>query len=317
MTELRFDGRVAVISGAGRGLGRAYALLLASRGAKVVVNDNGSAILGKAEDSGPAHDVVAEIRQAGGEAVASTASVATPEGAQEIIRAAKDAWGRVDILIHNAGNVRRAPLHEMSVEDFQAVVDVHLMGGFYLSRAAIPHMRDGRFGRVVLTSSIGGFYANANVANYAVSKAGLIGLSRAIAVENHQFGIASNLILPGAVTRMSEGIDTSQFPPMEPGLVAPMVAWLCHESCDANGEAFVAVAGRMARLRPVETRGVFRPDWTIEDVASEIGNIREGQDVSFGLNGFQEHLGYSFAMAKGDLDRQATSPARLQPREGT
>jgi len=205
MDELRFDGRVAVISGAGRGLGRAYALLLANRGAKVVVNDNGSAILGEGEDEGPAQQVVREIEAAGGEALASVDSVATCEGASAIVQSALDAFGRVDILIHNAGNVRYGALDEIAVEDFHSVLDVHLMGAFYLVRAAFPHMKAQNYGRVVLTSSIGGFYGNQACVNYAVSKSGMIGLSNVIALEGEEHGIRSNLILPGAMTRMVPG----------------------------------------------------------------------------------------------------------------
>lgn len=301
MEELRFDGRVAVVTGAGRGLGRAYALLLAARGARVVVNDNGSAILGDSAtaSAGPAEAVVEEIRATGGEAIASTASVADPEAAAHIVTQACEAFGRVDIVIHNAGNVRRAPLHEMSLADFNAVLDVHLMGAFYLARAAIPLMRAHRHGRIVLTSSIGGFYGNRDIVNYAVSKAGVMGLSRAIAVENAEFGIASNLILPGAVTRLSEGIDTSQFPPMDPALVAPMVAWLAHERCTASGEIYAAIAGRMARVDICETVGAWREAWSIEDVAASFGRITDPAGARrFGLGGFQEHLGFSFAMAR-------------------
>lgn len=300
MDELRFDGRVAVISGAGRGLGRAYALLLASRGAKVVVNDNGSAIVGDTEDQGPAETVVQEITRAGGVAIASTASVAAPTDAASIVQDAVDHFGRVDILIHNAGNVRRAPIHEMSDEAYHSVLDVHLNGGFYLARAAIPHMRKQQHGRVVLTSSIGGFYGNSNVVNYCVAKAGLMGLNRAIAVENEDFGIQSNLILPGAVTRLSEGIDTSQFPPMAPGKVAPMAAWLAHDSCPNSGEIFAAVAGRMAKLNITETKGAYEDDWSIEDVSRRMNDIVDvSGEKRFGLHGFQEHLGYSFALARG------------------
>lgn len=304
---MRFDGRVAIISGAGRGLGRAYALLLAARGAKVVVNDNGSAILGGDHDTGPAAEVVAEITAAGGTALANTDSVATPEGAAAIVQAAIDAYGRADIVIHNAGNVRRGAVHEMSVEDYHAVLDVHLHGGFYLARAAIPHMRAHGFGRFVLTSSIGGFYGNANIVNYAVSKAGMMGLSRAIAVENAAYGIHSNLILPGAVTRLSEGIDTSAFPPMEPDKVAPMVAWLVHEDCPANGEIYTAIAGRMAKLEVVETVGAWREEWTLDDVAAAAGEIADRtREKRFGLSGFQEHLGFSFQVAAG----KGTPPAQ-------
>ncbi len=299
MDELRFDGRVAVITGGGRGLGRAYALLLASRGAKVVINDNGSAIVGHGEDAAPAEQVVREIRDAGGEAVASTHSVATPQQARAIAQAALDAFGRIDVLIHNAGNVRYGALDEISDEDFHAVVDVHLMGAFHLVRAAFPHMKAQGFGRVVLTSSIGGFYGNKRCVNYAVSKSGMIGLSNVIALEGEEHNVRSNLILPGAETRMSEGLDTSHYPPLGPELVAPMVGWLCHEDCTLSGEALAAIGGRMAKLDILETTGVWQPDWTIEQVAARMDEIADpATHRDFGMHGYLQHLGYSFEVAK-------------------
>src|ERR1700733_6658230 len=183
MADLRFDGRVAVVTGGGRGLGRSYALLLASRGAKVVVNDTGTSLTGDGGDAGPANEVVREIEAAGGEAVAATESVATAVGGRAIIQAAVDHYGGIDILVHNAGTVRRAPVAEMSSEDFDAVVDVHLRGAFHVVRPAFPLMRAAGYGRIVLTSSIGGLYGNHGVANYAVAKAGIIGLSNVVALE--------------------------------------------------------------------------------------------------------------------------------------
>lgn len=236
MPDLRFDGRVAVITGGGRGLGRSYALLLAAQGARVVVNDAGGSLIGDGSDAEPADDVVREIIAAGGEAVANTDSVATPEGGQAIIGTALDRFGRIDILIHNAGNVRRSPLREMSYEDFEAVVDVHLRGAFHVVRPAFPVMCDADYGRIVLTSSIGGLYGNHGVANYAVAKAGVIGLSNVAAMEGVDYGIRSNVIVPAAVTRMAEGIDTSAYPPMGPELVAPAVGWLAHETCSITGK---------------------------------------------------------------------------------
>ena len=263
MEELRFDGRVAVITGAGRGLGREYALLLASRGCKVVVNDNGSAIVGEGCDEGPAQDVVNEIKAAGGEAIASTDSVASAEGGQAIIDTAIDAFGRIDILIHNAGNVRYGSLLEISHDDFDAVLNVHLKGAFNVVRAAFPHMHAQKYGRVVLTSSIGGLYGNQRVVNYGVSKAGMIGLSNIIALEGEEHGIKSNLILPTAVTRMADGLDISQYPPLGPELVAPAVAWMCHEGCTISGEMLMVGGGRINRAFVSETVGVWQGDWTM------------------------------------------------------
>lgn len=300
MSQHRFDDRVAVITGAGRGLGRAYAELLAARGARVVVNDPGVSMKGDGTDTGPAEEVVQAIKAAGGEAVASTDSVATPEGGQAIVQTALDHYGRIDILIHNAGIVRRAPLDEMSYEDFESVLDVHLRGGFHVVRPAFPHMKQAGYGRIVLTSSINGLYGNANVVNYCVAKSGLIGLSNVAALEGAEHGVKSNIIIPGAVTRMAEGLDTSQYPPMDPELVAPAVGWLAHESCSVSGEMLIGIAGRIARAFAAETPGVYRPEWSIEDVAEQIEAIRNTEEpVIFPVVplGHVDHLRYSFEMA--------------------
>jgi NAD(P)-dependent dehydrogenase (short-subunit alcohol dehydrogenase family) len=298
MSELRFDDRVAVVTGGGRGLGRSYALLLASRGAKVVVNDTGTSLTGDGGDAGPANEVVREIEAAGGEAVAATESVATAVGGRAIIQAAVDHYGGIDILVHNAGTVRRAPVAEMSSEDFDAVVDVHLRGAFHVVRPAFPLMRAAGYGRIVLTSSIGGLYGNHGVANYAVAKAGIIGLSNVVALEGSADNVACNVIVPSAVTRMAEGLDISAYPPMCPEQVAPVVGLLTHESCSISGEMLIAIAGRVARVVVAESPGVFRPSWSIEQVAEELNAIR---DVSAPLvfpvvpDGHAEHIRYSFS----------------------
>lgn len=306
MSELRFDGRVAVITGAGRGLGRSYAMLLASRGAKVVVNDNGSAHRGDEIVANPAQEVADEIKAADGEAILRTDSVATPEGAAAIIKAAMDEWGRIDILVHNAGNVRYGSIVELSVEDFDAVLDVHLRAGFFLAKAAMPHMIEAGYGRVVMTSSCSGFYGSRNTVNYGVSKAGLMGLNNVIALEGGEHGIKSNTIVPAAVTRMADGLDTSKYPPMEPELVAPMVAWLCHESCPLSGEHLIAAAGRMARAFATETKGVFQPEWTIEEIAARIDEIRDASGQwTFPPypSGMADHLGKSFEWAHAERSK--------------
>ncbi|MEE2056492.1 SDR family NAD(P)-dependent oxidoreductase [Rhodococcus artemisiae] len=296
---LRFDDRVAAITGAGRGLGRDYALLLASLGAKVVVNDPGAAINGANVDSGPAEDVVQEIRATGGEAVACVESVATAEGGRAIVQAALDSYGRIDILIHNAGNNRYASLSEMSYEDFDAVLDVHLRGAFHVVRPAFPLMCDAGYGRIVLTSSIGGIYGNANVANYAASKAGMIGLSNVAAIEGADHGVRSNVIVPAALTRLAEGLDTSAYPPMGPELAAPVVGWLAHESCSVTGEMFAAIAGRVARVYIAETPGVYRPTWSIDEVADNVEAIRDTSDpwILPAVSGHVDHITKSFAIA--------------------
>lgn len=301
MPELRFDDRVAVITGAGRGLGRAYAMLLAARGAKIVVNDPGGSMKGEGNDFGPAQEVVNEIRHAGGEAIACTESVATAEGGKAIIDAALDQWGRIDILIHNAGNVRGASLKEMSYEDFDAVLDVHLRGAFHVVRPAFPVMCAAGYGRVVLTGSIGGLYGSYRQANYSAAKGGLMGLSHVVALEGAAEGVKCNLIVPAAVTRMAEGRDISAYPPMGPELVAPAVAWLAHESCSITGEMLVSIAGRVAKAYVAETRGVYRPAWTVEDVAAQmdaIGNSADPLILAPVPSGHADHIGYSFEMAR-------------------
>jgi NAD(P)-dependent dehydrogenase (short-subunit alcohol dehydrogenase family) len=275
-------------------------MLLASRGAKVVVNDPGGGLTGDGTDADPADDVAREIVAAGGQAVASTDSVATAGGGKAIIDAALDRYGRVDILIHNAGIVRRASLKEMSYEDFDAVLDVHLRGAFHVLRPVFPAMCDAGYGRIVLTSSIGGLYGNHTVANYAAAKAGVIGLSNVAALEGAADGVQSNVIVPAAVTRMADGIDTSAYPPMGPGLVAPVVGWLAHESCPVTGEVLIALAGRVARAVVTETPGVYRPSWSIEEVGEHIDAIRNASDpVVFPIvpDGHGDHIRYSFSLA--------------------
>ena len=208
MAELRFDNRVAVITGAGRGLGREYALLLGSKGAKVVVNDLGAELNGEGMDAGPAEQVAQEIRAAGGDAIACTDSVATRAGGKAIIDMALDHYGRLDILIPNAGNLRYGSMKEISHEDFEAVLDVHLWGAFNVVRPAFPLMCNAGYGRIVLTSSISGLYANLRgVANYAVAKTSMIGLCNVLALEGAAEGVKCNIIAPGSVTRMAGAVD--------------------------------------------------------------------------------------------------------------
>jgi NAD(P)-dependent dehydrogenase (short-subunit alcohol dehydrogenase family) len=300
MAELRYDDRVAIVTGGGRGLGRAYAKLLAARGAKVVVNDVGGNMRGDAITEDAAQQVVDEIRADGGEAIAVTDSVATEAGGAAIIAAAMDSWGRLDILIPNAGNVRQGLIDEISQEDFLSVLGVHLHGAWNLVRPGFALMAKAGYGRIVLTSSIGGIYGNATNVNYAMAKSSMIGLNNLVAIEGADRGIKSNIILPGAVTRMSEGIDITQFPPMPPELVAAVVGWLAHESCSVTGEMYVSTAGRVARAFVSETVGVFQPDWTPEDVAARLAEIRDpagAWTLEPVPGGFGEHLGRSFAMA--------------------
>lgn len=301
MAELRFDSRVAVITGAGRGLGREYALLLASKGAKVVVNDLGADLNGDGVDAGPAEQVVQEIRAAGGEAIANIDSVATEEGGKAIVDAAMSRYGRIDILIPNAGNLRYGTMREISHKDFAAVLDVHLWGAFNVVRPAFPLMCTAGYGRIVLTSSISGLYANLRgVANYAVSKTSMIGLCNVLALEGAADGVKCNTITPGSVTRMAGRVDQTDYPEtMGPEMIAPAVGWLCHESCSITGEMLTSIAGRVAKIFIAETPGVYRRQWTIEDVGQQIVNIcNASAPVMFSTmpSGSADHVRYSINM---------------------
>lgn len=307
MQDLQFDGRVAVITGAGRELGRGYAMLLASRGAKVVVNDPGVSLKGDGFDAAPAGEVVDKIRGAGGEAIISTETVATQQGCQAIVRHALDHYGRIDILIHNAGNIRHASLKDMTVQDFDAVVDVHFRAAFHLVRAVFPLMCEAKYGRIVLTSSIGGLYGNHNVVNYAMSKAGMIGLNNVAALEGEADGVKCNIIVPGSITRIAAGADDrgfpakfEHFPPtMAPEMIAPAVCWLAHETCSITGEMLVSIAGRVARAFIGETRGRFQAEWTVEDIGEHIDAIRNTDDpwiLPVVPHGHAEHIARSFEM---------------------
>ena len=266
MSELRFEGRVAVVTGAGRGIGRAHALLLAERGASVVVNDLGGSKEGEGSDTAPAQSVVDEIVAAGGSAVADTNDVSTAAGGQSIIGSALDAFGRIDVLVNNAGIIKWAGLPEVDLESVERHLAVHLLGSFNTMRAAWPQFVEQGYGRVVLTTSSGMLGLDNNL-GYAAAKSGLIGLARSAKLAGEPHGIKVNLIAPAAVTRM--GGEDVLMPPMPSEAVAPMVAFLSHESCPVSGEIYTAGAGRFGRLFIASTRGYLQQDRpaTVEDVA--------------------------------------------------
>ncbi len=282
--DVRFDDRVAVVTGAGAGLGRQHALLLASRGAKVVVNDPGGAVDGTGGAHAAADKVVAEIKAAGGQAVASYA-------AQTIIDTAVNTWGRLDILVCNAGILRDKAFNNMDMADYEFVNQVHHFGTAYCIKAAWSVMRKQSYGRVVVTTSGSGTVGNFGQANYGAAKMAVNGLINVLRHEGAKYNIRLNAISPSAYTRMTESLLPPDMAPwMKPELVSPMVAWLCSEECDQNGEIMAASAGGYARVQYFVTEGVqFDPaePVTIEMVRDSLGPIRDLSNVKpyFGMMG--------------------------------
>jgi len=274
MAELGFDGKVAIITGAGGGLGREHALLLASRGAQVVVNDLGGSVSGVGGDAGPAQKVADEINAAGGIAVADNNSVSTPEGGEAIVQTAIDQFGRIDIVINNAGILRDKTFHNMTPDLLNPVLDVHLKGAFHVTRPAWIHMREQSYGRVVNTSSNSGLLGNFGQTNYAAAKMGLVGLTRVLAIEGAKYNIKANAIAPVARTRMTEDILGRVGEKLDPALVSPIVAWLAHEDCPVTGEVYSAAGGRIARMFIALTPGYYNPKLTVEDVRDHFDQIR-------------------------------------------
>jgi NAD(P)-dependent dehydrogenase (short-subunit alcohol dehydrogenase family) len=275
MADLGYDGKVAVITGAGGGLGREHALLLASRGAQVVVNDLGGSVQGgDAGSLGPAETVVKEIEDAGGVAVADGNSVSTPEGGEAIIDTAVEAFGRVDIVINNAGILRDKTFHNMTPEFLDPVLDVHLRGAFFVTKPAWLKMREQGYGRIVNTSSNSGILGNFGQSNYGAAKMGLVGFTRVLAAEGAKYNIKANALAPVARTRMTEELLGPLADKLDPKLVSPIVAWLVHEDCPVSGEIYSAAGGRIARFFVGLTEGYYNPDLTLEDVRDNFEQIR-------------------------------------------
>jgi NAD(P)-dependent dehydrogenase (short-subunit alcohol dehydrogenase family) len=273
MTDLRFDGRVAIITGAGGGLGRSHALQLARRGAQVLVNDLGGAVDGSGSSMTAADRVVDEITAFGGIAAPNHDSVATSDGGQAIVQAAIDAFGRIDILVNNAGILRDKAFHKMDDNMIQSVIDVHLKGALYVSQPAYRLMREQGYGRIVNTSSASGLFGNFGQANYGAAKAGLAGLTRVLALEGASHGIKVNAIAPIAATRMTADILGTLAEKVSPDSVSPMVAYLAHEECAVNGHVYSVAGGRIARIFVAETHGVVLGENTPEEIRSKLSLI--------------------------------------------
>ena len=294
-----FDKQVAVITGAGGGLGKHYALLLASRRARVVVNDTGGSVTGTGPNLDAAEAAAEEIRRHGGEAVADTNSVTSPQGGQAIIDTALRTWGRLDIVINNAGIVCDAPFEDMTADRLEPLLDVHLRGAFHVTRPAWKVMREQRYGRIVNTCSAAGILGAERMSNYGAAKTVLIGLTRVLAAEGADHNIKVNAIAPIAYTRMlAHSMDSAGRPDdpsaqaifddlaaqylqkLDPALVAPVVAFLAHRYCPVSGEIYTVGAGHVARFFIGRTKGFYSPALSVETVRDHFAEIRDDTDYT-------------------------------------
>ncbi len=279
MSEVRFDDRVAIVTGAGGGLGRAHALLLASRGAKVVVNDLGGARDGTGAGTAMADKVASEIKAAGGEATPDYNGVNTVEGGEALVKTALDAYGKVDIVINNAGILRDRAFHNQTEEEWDAVLSVHLKGAFCVTQPAFRVMRQNHYGRIVFTTSAAGLFGNFGQTNYGSAKMALVGLMNTLKIEGQKYNILSNTVAPLAGSRLTEDV----LPPpvlekLKPELVSPIVAYLCSEECTDTGSVWTAGGGYFSRAAVVEGKGVVLDasgDNTIEQVRDNWGKIKD------------------------------------------
>ncbi len=286
-----FDNRVAIVTGAGGGLGRSHALLLASRGAKVVVNDLGGSRDGSGGGSDMADAVVNEIVEAGGEAVANYDGVHTWEGGEAIVQSALDAFGRVDIVVNNAGILRDTSFAKLQEDQLDLVLKVHLYGAFHVAHAAWGHLKDQGYGRIINTTSGSGLYGNFGQSNYSAGKMGQVGLTRTLAIEGAKYGITANVIAPVAASRMTEDIMPPQLlERLEPENVSPLVAYLASETCTDTGKIYSVGGGYMARVAILEGEGAtFDGVPSPDDVAEKWAAINElGSDPAEFTHGVME-----------------------------
>ena len=273
MSDLNFSDRVVVVTGAGGGLGRCHALEFARRGAHVVVNDVGAAVDGTGSAGSAAQAVVDEITAAGGSAVANTDSVATEAGGQGIIGTAVEAFGKVDVLVNNAGILRDAAFKNMTAEQVDAVIDVHLRGAFNVTRAAWPVLREQNYGRIIMTTSGSGLFGTFGQSNYGAAKTGLVGLMNVLAIEGQRNNILVNAISPIARTRMTENTMTELVKDLDPEDVTPVVVYLGHESCERTANIYRVGGKHVSRVFIAETAGVDLAAPTAEAFAAEIDTI--------------------------------------------
>ncbi|UYO41795.1 SDR family NAD(P)-dependent oxidoreductase [Rhodopseudomonas palustris] len=291
---IRFDGRVAIVTGAGNGLGRAHALGLAALGAKVVVNDFGGARDGTGGSMTAAETVVEEIRQAGGTAMADGADVSNYEQVQAMVAKATKEWGSVDLLVANAGILRDKSFGKMELSDFQKVIDVHLAGTFYCCKAVWDGMKERNYGRIVLTTSSSGMFGNFGQANYGAAKAGIVGLMNVLAQEGRKTDIRVNTVSPTAATRMTEELLPPQaLQLMKPEAITPAVLFLLSENAPTR-TTLGAGAGSFAQIKIIETEGINLPEseWTPDAIAAHFAEISDDSKAQALEGAFQQTQKY-------------------------
>ncbi len=301
MSQVSFENRTVIVTGAGNGLGKAYALDLGSRGAKVVVNDLGGAVDGSGSGSTPADEVVNEIIANGGEAVANYDSVATKEGGASIVQTAIDNFGTVDAVVNNAGILRDKSFAKMEEEDLNAIIDVHLKGTFFVCQPAFIQMKEQGYGRFVNVSSPSGLFGNFGQLNYGAAKMGIVGLTNVLAIEGAKYNIKANVIAPNAATRMTEelfGEDMSKLLTVDN--ITPLVVYLASEQCEVTHEIFSAGGGRFARIGISTDVGYFNASAKAEDIFANIGEIRDLSNPIYPTSLADELPLFNEAMNKGN-----------------
>ena len=289
MSNVNFENRTVIVTGAGNGLGKAYALELGSRGAKVVVNDLGGSVDGSGSASSPADDVVNEIIKNGGEAIANYDSVATKEGGESIVQSALDTFGTVDAVINNAGILRDKSFANMSEDELSLILDVHLKGTFFVSQPAFKVMKENNYGRIVNVASPSGLFGNFGQSNNGAAKMGIVGLTNVLSIEGAKYNIKVNVIAPTAYTRMTEALlpeDVGKLFSAE--LVTPMVVYLASEACEPTHEIFGVAAGRFARIGIITHNGYVNTSATAEDISENIEEIRTIKDGTYPLSNEDE-----------------------------
>lgn len=280
------DGRVVIITGAGGGLGREYALLMADEGARVVANDLGGARDGSGSGQAMADTVVDEIRQRGGTALANYDNIANEAGAQSLVDAALHEFGTLDGVVNNAGILRDGAFHKMTAENWDAVLKVHLYGGFHVTRAAWPHLREKKFGRIVMATSTSGIFGNFGQANYGAAKLGLVGLINTLAIEGAKYGILANAVAPMAATRMTTDIAPPELLDKLPAAqVAPVVGYLMSEQCTDTASVYIVGGGNIKRVAQFENKGVsFTEPPTVDELTARWSDIADLSHVELGAN---------------------------------